>query len=42
MINIEDLSTKIREEGYKEEMAEAKLCQDNFYRCPRVTLLIAS
>ena len=28
MINILELSTKVKNEGYSEEMAEAKLCQD--------------
>ena len=28
MINIVELSNKVKEEGYSEEMAEAKLCQD--------------
>lgn len=28
MINISELSVKVKEEGYEEEMAEAKLCQD--------------
>lgn len=28
MINIAELSNKVKEEGYVEEMAEAKLCQD--------------
>ena len=28
MINIKDLSIKVKEEGYEEEMAEAKICQD--------------
>jgi len=28
MINIKELSNKIKEEGYNEELAEAKLCQD--------------
>lgn len=28
MINILELSAKVKEEGYEEEMAEAKLCQD--------------
>ena len=28
MINILELSAKVKEDGYEEEMAEAKLCQD--------------